>query len=105
MDECVAACVTFEEALTVFASSRVLDGDDAGLIKPICCGADVDCSGSWLGSKATCPRCGAEIRDAVAPMTSPFLERGNSFVTVPSEEFIKLFGDRTWIVMHEGDRP
>lgn len=102
MVDAVAACVTFKDALSAFDGCRE---NDEGRHVPLCCGGDTEVNGNWLGQIAKCPRCNAEIRDAIGPFSSPFLERGNSFVSIPSEEFIKLFGDRNWIVMHEGDRP
>jgi hypothetical protein len=101
IEEAVSACVTLNEALGVFSGEPRFDGGD---VYPICCGVEIKCEGGFFGMVARCPKCKAEIRDALGPMSSPFLERGNSFVTVPSEEFVKMFGDRYWIAMHEGER-
>lgn len=58
---------------------------------------------SWLEiQEAPLRQCGAQVVDATSPMWSPFLERDNSSFTIPSEEWIARFGERTWLVMHEG---
>lgn len=102
LEEAAAACVTLDEALTVF-DGHSLKCEDG--MYPTCCRRQCEVSGSWLGMYAKCGVCGAEIRDALGPMSSPFLERGNSSVSSPSEKMVELFGTKNWIVMHEGDRP
>lgn len=102
VEELAAKCVTLAEALTVFDGAPVETPEG---IYPECCGGRAETSCGFLGSKVRCEKCGAEIRDALSPLYSPFLERGNSFVTVPGDELIELLGERNWIVMHEGDRP
>lgn len=101
MDEISAAAVTLSEAMRVF-TEEPLDNDDG--IFPKCCGQSCECSGGLLGGRATCTVCSAEIVDLLAPMDSPILKRGNSYLTMPGEELIKLFGERHWFVMHEGAR-
>lgn len=102
IEEAASHCVTFDDALTAFDGHTLHDAEG---FKPTCCRRQCTVRAGWLGSTAKCEVCGAEIRDAVGPMSSPFLERGNSFVTTPSDKFIELFGERSWIVMHEGARP
>ncbi len=101
LEEARAVCVTMADALLVF--ERVEPRGDDGEM-PVCCGGDVTVTAGIFGQMARCPRCGAEARDATSPMFSPFLERGNSHITLPSPEWCDAFGERTWIVMHEGDR-
>lgn len=103
MDEAVAACVTFDDAIGIF--ERIEEEPDKPGVFPVCCGKRCEVSGGWLGMYARCGTCGAEIRDALGPMSSPFLERGNAWVTMPGEKMVEMFGTRNWIVMHEGARP
>jgi len=101
MEEARAACVTRDEALSIF--DRTEDRDD--VIAVFCCGEPASICGGLFGYKVGCPHCGALAVDAISPMYSPFLERGNSYITTPSKEWCDSFGDRTWLVMHEGNRP
>src|SRR5690606_153057 len=98
LEEAVAHCVTLADALSVFDSTTE---DDDG-VHPVCCGERATVSSGLLGQKAECQRCGAKIVEATSPLYSPFLERGNAYVTIPSKEFIQRFGERQWLVMHEG---
>jgi len=101
LEEAVTKCVTRDEALTTFGYTQ--DEDDS--VRVFCCGEPATITGGIFGAKVHCPRCGADARDATSPMFSPFLERGSGHITIPSEKWMALFGDRNWIVMHEGDRP
>jgi hypothetical protein len=100
LDEAVAACVTREDALSVF--ERTEDREDGTYV--FCCGGPATITGGIFGEKVECPRCKARVVDATGPMFSPLLERGNSYLTIPSEEWMARFGERTWLVMHEGNR-
>lgn len=101
MEEAAAKCVTRDDALTAFDATE----DDADGVRVVCCGQPAQITDGIFGAKIHCGKCGADARDATSPMWSPFLERGNSYMTMPSEKFLALFGDRNWIVMNEGDRP
>lgn len=98
LDEARAACVTMADALLVF--ERTEENADGTAVW--CCGEPAAIRGGILGEMVECPRCGAKAVDATSPMWSPFLERGNSYVTCPSKEWVDSFGERTWLVMHEG---
>lgn len=100
MDEALAACVTRDEALSVFERTE----EDGDLTRVFCCGEPAKISDGIFGAKVECPHCNARAVDATSPMYSPFLERGNAFVTCPSQEWVDAFGNRTWLVMHEGAR-
>ena len=89
------------EALAVFTDTP---SEEENGTFPNCCGQRCDVSGGLFGGRATCKVCGAEIVSLLAPVDSPILERGNSWLTTPGEELIKLLGDRYWFVMHEGAR-
>lgn len=96
-EEAVAACVTMEDAKLVFERE-----DDNVLY---CCGAPITVSSGVFGTAAWCPTCGARVVDAIGPTSSPFLPRTSGCITIPSKEWTDRFGDRTWLVMHPGDRP
>jgi hypothetical protein len=102
MDEVAAAAVTLTEAVTVFSDAAE---ETAEAFFPRCCGERCECSGGLFGGRATCKVCGAEIRNLLAPLDSPILRRGNSFLTTPGAELIAELGERQWLVTHEGDRP
>lgn len=100
LEEARAACVTRPEALSVFDRCE----DDGDFTVVFCCGDRTNMTDGIFGSKVECPRCGAKAVDATSPMWSPFLERGNSYLTMPSREWLDAFADKTWLVMHEGNR-
>jgi len=100
LEEARAACVTRSEALSIF--ERTEESEDE--IKIFCCGEPARVHDGLFGSMVECPRCHAKVVDATSPMYSPLLERGNSYITTPSKEWCEAFGERTWIVMHEGNR-
>lgn len=102
LEECAAACVSLDDALTAFDGHSITQSDG---VYPTCCRRICTTSGGWLGMWSRCEVCGAEIRDALGPMSSPFLRRGNAFVMVPGEKMVELFGEKNWFVAHEGDRP
>ena len=77
LDEAVAACVTRDEALSVFELVENIPEEDA--IRISCCGALASITDGIFGAKVECPRCHAKAVDATSPMWSPLLERGNSF--------------------------
>ncbi|HEY3496832.1 MAG TPA: hypothetical protein VGK73_19170 [Polyangiaceae bacterium] len=101
LDEAVSHCVTMAEALTAFDRT---EEDEEGT-RVFCCGKPATITSGIFGAKVDCPTCGAHAVDATSPMFSPLLERGNAYITVPSEEWCAKFGERNWLVMHEGDRP
>lgn len=101
LEEARAACVTMQDALLAF--DRTEDAGDETRV--FCCGEPAQVVGGLFGVKVGCPRCGAKAVEATSPMYSPFLERGNSYITTPSKQWVEAFGVRTWLVMHEGDRP
>ena len=100
LEEAREACLTMVDALLVFEGTEESDEGTA----VFCCGGPANIRGGILGEMVECPRCGAKAVDATSPMWSPFLERGNSYVTCPSKEWVESFGARTWLVMHEGNR-
>ena len=77
LDEAVAACVTRDEALSVFELVENIPEEDA--IRISCCGALASITDGIFGTKVECPRCHAKAVDATSPMWSPLLERGNSY--------------------------
>ena len=101
LQEAVARCVSMADALKAFDSTH----DDEGGTAVLCCGAPANITAGLFGAKVECPRCHAKAVDATSPMFSPLLERGDSYITIPSDEWLSQFGDKTWLVMHEGDRP
>lgn len=100
LDEARAACVTMADALTVFDSTE--DREDG--IYVTCCGAPARITSGILGDKVECPRCGARAVDATSPMFLLLLERVGSSLEIPSPAWIDAFGERTWLVTHEGNR-
>lgn len=100
MEEAVAACVTREDALTVF--ERTEEREDGVFVH--CCGSPCSITSGIFGDRVECLRCRAKAVDATSPMFSPLLERGDSYITCPSPEWLDQFGSRTWLVMHEGER-
>jgi hypothetical protein len=100
LPEARAACVTMADALTVFESTE--DREDGTYVT--CCGAPATITSGIFGAKVECPRCGAKAVDATSPMFSPFLERTGSSMEIPSPKWLDAFGERTWLVMHEGKR-
>jgi hypothetical protein len=101
LEEAVSLCVPMLDALTAFDAIR--ETDDGIFVE--CCGAPALITSGIFGDKVDCPRCGAKAVDATSPMFSPLLERGKSHITLPSPQWLDLFGKRTWLVMHEGNRP
>ena len=95
-------CCSLSEALHVFSDAPEEVDED---IFPRCCGERCETSGGFFGGRSECKKCGAKIVDALSPMCSPILERGNSYVTLPGEKLVELLGERHWLAMHEGDRP
>jgi hypothetical protein len=100
LEEARAACVTMADALTVFDVAE--DREDGTYVT--CCDAPARITGGIFGNKVACPRCGAEAVDATSPMFSPLLERTGSSMEIPSPAWIDAFGERTWLVTHEGNR-
>ena len=98
IDEARRACLPRAEAFLVFDNAV----DDGEHIRITCCGVPANISDGILGSMVRCDTCKAEARDATSPMYSPLLERGNSFFSLPSPEWIESFGEYNWIVTHEG---
>jgi hypothetical protein len=101
MEYVLDACVTLDEALSVFSGTP---RETPEAIYPVCCGTDVKCNHGLFVGTARCEACGAEIRDVLSPLSSPILERGNSWVSTPSDKLIERVGKRHWLVMHEGAR-
>lgn len=102
METVIGWGVTLDEALTVFSDPP--DNADDG-IWPRCCGSRATVTSGLMVGAAECETCHARIVDALAPMSSPILERGNAWVSVPGEKLVERMGVRYWLVMHEGDRP
>lgn len=90
-----------DDAMTISARAFEVGGDF-----PVCCGARVTIRG-FLGAAglARCEACGAEMRCLLCPLHSPILERGNAFVSVPSEALIARCQGREWVQIAATLRP
>jgi hypothetical protein len=103
IEDALPYCYPLEQALRVF-DGGFLEADD-GLIRPTCCGRETRTKGGLFTGEAQCRVCGARIVDVLAPLSSPLLQRGNSYVSCAGEKMVDLFGERHWMVVHEGNRP